>query len=246
MTVAPISRNITISASKDYNAFLFFAFNRPIDKTHVNKLKESMLERGFVGSIIVIKTIHNGIEGYYVLEGQHRFTAAKELGIEFKYEVVEVEEKDLASYIAEVNNSSKAWGTKQFLDVWSKMQLVNYMKLKRIFEGTNLQITPLIMAYETNMKDFRKGVMQFPNEAKSDNIIRQILDLGNLLPTKAFCRRAIISVMANDLYNHSVMKPLIEAKSKSVKPFTENETELKAELNHLLDISLVNSPLQVA
>lgn len=224
--------------SNDYSLFNFFDFNRKVDKNHVNKLAESMKVRGFRGAIIVIKTsLVDGIERLYILDGQHRFSSAEQLGIDFKFEIVEIKtELALAQYIADVNNSSKAWGTNQFLNVWSDMKIKEYVKLQDVFTKTKIQITPLVMIYNgtSDMKAFRKGSIEFKDEAKSDVIVDQIMDLGTLLPTKAFCRRAIIKTMRDDRYNHATMKPLIERYAKVIG-FTENEVELKNELFNLLD-----------
>jgi hypothetical protein len=110
----PVVTTVQVNSTSSYECFNFFKFNREVDKVHVKKLVKSMKVRGFIGTIIVIKTkIIDGIELLYILDGQHRFTASKELGINFKYEVVEIKtELALAHYIADLNNSSKAWGPK--------------------------------------------------------------------------------------------------------------------------------------
>lgn len=234
---------VSFFISKDYSLFNFFEFNRPVDKTHIKKLAASMKVRGFRGAIIVIRTsIIDGIERLYILDGQHRFEACKLLGIEFKFEIVDIKtELELAQYIADVNNSSKAWGTNQFLDVWSKMKIREYIKLQEVFENTKIQITPLIIIYTgaSDMKAFRNGSMVFKDENESDTIITQIMDFDGYLPTKAFCRRAIIKVMRSKKYNHEAIKPYIIRYAKQ-NVFTENETDLQKELENLLKISNKN------
>jgi len=191
--------------------------------------------RGFLGCIIVVKMN----DTYKILEGQHRFTAAMELGIPFKFEIQEIENRrELALFIATVNNSAKAWGTNQFLNVWSKMEIKEYVKLLKIQNETKIQITPLVSAYsgKSDMKAFRGGVIEFYDEIASDTIIEQIMDLKDLLPNKAFCRRAIIKVMRNKAYNHTNIKPYIERKVRQ-GGFSENENDLLRELEMLMRIS---------
>ena len=228
---------VEVYQSDDYSKFSFFKFNRPIDKAHVKKMKESIKLRGFLGCLIVVHM--NG--EYKILEGQHRFTAIQELGIPFKFEVEEVkDEKELALFIADVNNSSKAWGTNQFLNVWSQLKIVEYVKLAKIHKETKIQITPLVSAYsgKSDMKEFRKGDIKFYDEIASDIIIEQLMDLKDVLPTKAFCRRAIIKVMRDENYNHDLMKPYIERQIRQGKPFGENENDLFKNLNRLLKVSI--------
>jgi hypothetical protein len=75
--------------------------------------------------------------------------------------------------------------------------------------------------------------MIFYNEAKSDQIIKQIMEL-DVLPSKAFCRRAIVKMMQDERYNHEVHAPMI-TRYANLNGFTENETELKKELFTLLN-----------
>jgi hypothetical protein len=228
-------------ATTNYSLFKFFSFNREVDKKHVESLKESMSKRGFTSTVLVILTdIIDGVMSYYILDGQHRFTAASELGIEFDFKVVEVAtELELAEFIADVNNSSKAWGTNQFLNVWSEMKLKEYIKLKEVHKETGVQITPLIIAYtgQQTMTEFRKGKLRFPNESFSDKIIDQLMDLKDYLPKKAFCRRAIIKFMSQVQYDHEILKPYIIRYAKT-SIFSENEKELTKELTHLMKIGL--------
>lgn len=231
--------------STDYNSFSFFNFNRPVFTPHVKTLAESMKRWGFTSVLMVIKTdVLDGVERYYVLDGQHRFSAAQMLGIPFKFDVIDIATKmELAQFIADVNNSAKAWGTNQFLNVWAKMEIAEYVKLLKVQNETKIQITPLVKAYtdKSSMTEFRKGEMKFVDESKSDKIIEQIVDLNGYLPTKAFCRRAIIDVMNRPDYHHELIKPIIIRRAESIG-FTENETQLKAELEMLVRASNVNKP----
>ena len=235
--------------SKDFESFKFFNFNRPVSKPHVKLLAESIKRWGFNTILTVIKTdALDGQEGYYVLDGQHRFSAAQLLDIPFHFIIVEVESKlELAQFIADANNSAKAWGTNQFLNVWAKMEIPEYVKLLEVQEKTQIQITPLVKNYtgQSNMTEFRKGTMTFPDVNKSDQIVAQIIDLKGYLPEKAFCRRAIVDVMSYDEYDHEAIKPLIIRRANSTG-FTENESELKKELISLIKSSKKRATLKVA
>jgi len=240
----PVFKLVTnIFSSTDYKLFKTFDFNRDIKQTHVNTLKESMKERGFISTLIVILTDifdDDGQKHYYLLDGQHRFTAAVQLGLAIEFRVVEVDsEIELAEFIADVNNSAKGWGTNQFIHIWSTLKIREYVRLKAIQEETGIQISPLVMCYtgQGKMVDFRKGKLKFIDEAKSDTIINQIVDLKDYLPTKAFCRRAIIKFMRNDKYNHDLVRPFIVRQEKKMK-FSEDEKQLAIELDTCLKNSL--------
>jgi len=230
---------VTYLQSDRFEFFDYLPFNRPVDNAHVNRLMESMKTHGFKGVLQVIKTSFiEGVDKLYILEGQHRFAAAKRLGIPFKFELTELNtQKQTAEFIAELNNSAKSWGTSQFLKVWSGLNIKEYLKLNKVFNDTGFQITPLIEAYTfgTSMVEFRKGTMKFPNEKDSDKIINQMIELNQFLPKKAFCRRQVVRMMRNPKYNHNKMKVAIKNYSQVMGNFSENEKDLKKELQRLVD-----------
>ena len=230
---------ITFFTSKDYKLFNLLHFNRNVDQAHVKKLVASMKKHGFKGVLHVIKTkFIDGTVRYYVVDGQHRLSAAQQLGIKFNFELTELTTKvTTAEFIAELNTSAKSWGTSNFLDVWSAFDIEEYVKLKKIQKDTGFQLTPLLEAYlfTSNQYDYRKGRMIFPNEKASDKIVSQMVDLNKYLPSKAFCRRTIVRIMRNPKYNHSKMVVAIKNYNKLVGEFTENEKGLKGELQKLMD-----------
>lgn len=231
-------KTITYFESTDYSIFKLLPFNRVIDKAHVKTLVNSMCLHGFKGVAQIIKTnIIDGTEQYYIVDGQHRIAAAQQLGLPIRFELTKLDTKrKTADFIAELNTSAKSWGTSNFLSVWSSLQIEEYIKLERIQKETGFQITPLLEAYlfTSNQVDYRKGRMVFTNEEQSDKIIQQMVELNQYLPSKAFCRRAIVRVMRNPKYNHKKMLPAIKQYVNLVGEFTENERSLKSELEKLV------------
>jgi hypothetical protein len=228
----------TYFESNDYSLFNLLPFNRDVDNAHVKQLVQSMRVHGFKGVAQIIKTkIIDGTERYYIVDGQHRIAAAKQLNMPFYFELTVLNtKKQTAEFIAELNTSAKSWGTANFLSVWSALKIEEYVKLERVQKETGFQITPLLEAYlfTSNQADYRKGKMVFTNEELSDKIIQQMIDLNNYLPNKAFCRRAIVRVMRNPKYNHKKMLNAIKQYVNLVGSFTENERGLKAELEKLV------------
>ena len=231
-------KEITFFTSKRYDLFELLHFNRSVDQPHVKKLVESMKKNGFKGVLQVIKTkFIDGTIRYYIVDGQHRMAAAQQLGINFNFEVTELDTKvSTAEFIAELNTSVKSWGTSNFLEVWSALGIGEYVKLKQIQKETGFQLTPLLEAYlfTSNQYDYRKGRMVFPNEAASDKIISQMVDLNKYLPNKAYCRRAMVKVIRNPKYNHKKMLLAVKNYKNLVGGFTENERALKSELDKLV------------
>lgn len=231
-------KSITFFETKEYGMFNLLSFNRVIDNAHVKELVQSMRKHGFKGVIQVIKTkFIDGTERYYIVDGQHRLTAARQLGLPIRFELTELKTKqETAEFIAQLNTSAKSWGTANFLSVWSALDIEEYVKLAKVQKETGFQITPLLEAYlyTSCQASYRKGKMKFPNENESDKIVKQMVDLNQYLPNKAFCRRAIVRVMRNPKYNHKKMLSAVKQYVQLVGAFTENERSLKAELDKLV------------
>lgn len=231
-------KTVSYFVSNDYSIFKLLPFNRAVDKAHVKTLVESMKLHGFKGVIQVIRTkFINGKLEFYVVDGQHRIAAAKQLGLPICFELTDLNtRRETAEFISQLNTSAKSWGTANFLSVWSSLKIEEYVKLERVQKETGFQITPLLEAYlfTSNQADYRKGKMVFTNEELSDKIIQQMIDLNNYLPSKAFCRRAIVRVMRNPKYNHKKMISAIKQYVNLVGSFSENEQTLKSELEKLV------------
>ena len=173
-------KTVTYFESTDYSIFKLLPFNREVDKAHVKTLVESMRLHGFKGVSQIIRTkIIDGTEQFYIVDGQHRIAAAKQLGLPIRFELTELKtKKETADFIAELNTSAKSWGTANFLSVWSSLQIEEYVKLAKVQKETGFQITPLLEAYlfTSNQVDYRKGRMVFTNEELSDSIVQQMIE----------------------------------------------------------------------
>jgi hypothetical protein len=193
---------------------------------------------GFKGVVQVIKTSFiDGKLKYYIVDGQHRVAAATQLGLPIRFELTELNDRQsTAEFIAELNTSAKSWGTTNFLNVWASLDIAEYLTLDAVMKETGFQITPLLEAYlfTSNQIEFRRGKMKFPNEKQSKKIITQMIELNQFLPSKSFCRRAVVKVMRNDLYNHKKMMSAVKDYIRLVGSFTENERGLKRELETLM------------
>lgn len=231
--------SITAYQTDKYDLFFPLLFNREVCDAHVKLIEESMKKWGFTSIINVIKTsVIDGVPRYYILDGQHRLSAARRLNIPFKFQIKELgTQKELVQFIADLNTSSKGWGTSQFLKIWGGLNIPEYLKLKDVFDKTGFQISPLIEAYTFSgeMTAFRKGTLVFPNEAQSDKLIEQLTDLNQYLPSKAFIRRSIVRLMRHEKYNHVKMLKAVKFYTQSIGAFPENEKEVQRIFLNLIE-----------
>jgi hypothetical protein len=98
-----------IETSKNYDQFSFIVGNRPIDPTNFKyrKLKESMKHNGWIESFPA--TVCRKDRKLLIIDGQNRFTAAKELGIPVLY----VETKRTIN-IAKLSECFRAWNSNDY------------------------------------------------------------------------------------------------------------------------------------
>lgn len=94
-----IKNNFSIGVAPSTVNFAFFEYNRELDNNNINKLVESIKERGQLVPIMI--TNDN-----YVIDGQHRYIALQQLGMDIIYVVCpnyEIEDVD------RINNVRKSW-----------------------------------------------------------------------------------------------------------------------------------------
>ncbi len=111
-----------IHKTKDYNQFIFREDNRAkISQAHVERLAQSIASRNLLEfKPILVKAAME------IIDGQHRFLAAKKLGIEIYYEI----KKDINPLDVITLTISKAWMFSAYFNFFCKNNYTEYLKLK--------------------------------------------------------------------------------------------------------------------
>ena len=122
----------TIHKTTDYDKFNLKFGNRPIDNAHVKKIMRSMTEE-FINVPIAVN------KRYEIVDGQHRFTAAKALGLPIFYRFAT---ENLLS-IRRMNQNTKNWTINDFLASYVAIEsrepgnIGPYTQFKWFKEATN-------------------------------------------------------------------------------------------------------------
>jgi len=125
--------------TKDYGMFVSSDSNRPEDKNHVKQVRESMRKYGFLGAFpIMVKETGNG--KFYIIDGQHRFLAAKELGIPVKYHITKS-----SIDIPEVNNTQKRWKQLDYVKMYANKGNNHYLELLVFSQENKLPVSTAAM-----------------------------------------------------------------------------------------------------
>lgn len=114
------------SKTNDYSIFREIHGNRKINQGHVNRLKEAIERKNLLPYFPILLN-----EEMEVIDGQHRLTAAIQLGYDIYYEKVPgLRIEDVMS----INTNSKSWGIRDFIDSWITLDKPDYDTLKTFME----------------------------------------------------------------------------------------------------------------
>lgn len=145
--------------------------NRAVTSKHVDKLKVSLLEVGWLGQpvIAVTKALSgSGEVERYRIDGNHSIVAFQQVPKEtFKdsrnFSVLEVSSDRLDRILkveALLNSAQKNWGLQTYLDVGVSLGLPDYLFVRDKVNSTNLRPNAIIEAY-LGYKDW--GNTEFKN-----------------------------------------------------------------------------------
>lgn len=160
---------IQIQKTTDYSRFKFLQGNRPIEKYHLNKLKKSIESDNQLQLHPIIVNKDN-----FIIDGQHRLMAAKQLDLEIFYIQSEYV-PDL--HLIECNVNQKSWETENYIDYFAtKEKLEPYIELKSMIKSSGLKpkalLTLILGTVSHNILDFLKtGKFRFPSQENPQNIL---------------------------------------------------------------------------
>jgi hypothetical protein len=139
--------------TKDYSFFKYSVNNRGVKPKNVKKIIESMQKYGFISGRPVLCTVDGTI-----VDGQHRFEAAKELNLEISYEIVS---SDFIKTMIDLNSTQTNWALLDYIQSYANQSIDCYRKLLKFEEKYNLGMsnTISICMYNSINKslDIRKG-----------------------------------------------------------------------------------------
>ncbi len=120
-----------VETTKNYEMFKFLGYNRDIDEKRVSKIAEVIKKRGFLVPILVN-------QDNYVVDGQHRLSAATNLNVDVVYMRYKLSDSDLPHVISEMNSVMKTWTLEEYQNLWSERGLETYVYLDSKFSDSIL------------------------------------------------------------------------------------------------------------
>lgn len=109
-----------IYQTTDYSKFKILLGNRNLDKLQVKRLKESF-KRSYLTTPIIVN------ENFEIIDGQHRFEAAKSLNLPIYYFI---NPKYRLEEVQILNENMKNWNKKDYLNAYCDMKYTEYLKFR--------------------------------------------------------------------------------------------------------------------
>lgn len=120
----------SIKETKDYEQFKLIDENRNLNRNHINKIKDSITEFGYVASNPILVNHNNEI-----IDGQHRFVACKEMGLPVYYIV---EDGLPSKALLSLNTTQKSWSLEDYINYWATKGYSSYRLLISFCEYCSL------------------------------------------------------------------------------------------------------------
>jgi hypothetical protein len=218
----PIIRENVVDVTFDYDAFKFLKGNRPVDEKHVRKLVQSMQQEYLQRPIDVN-------ENYEIIDGQHRYTAIKELGYPLFYVVrkgwtmrqVQVANSNTKTWtIADVINSQCELGNKEyraikyFAEKYKISQVVSYSLLNPAMDGTRI----------------KKGLFEVGDIEIADKTARYIKLISKMVNFDCFRRPFVHSfrkLAENNNFDFDIFVKKLEYQSDRLKPCIDVKSQIE-------------------
>ena len=138
-----------VKRTNDYSIFKCLYGNRDVNKQHVHRLQKSF-EKVYLRSPILVN------EKYEIIDGQHRFEAAKQMELPINFIVCEnygLKEVQL------LNANMKNWTKKDYLDSYSEQGYPEYLKFRDFmhqYPDFSLPVCQMLLSNTTRGGDLGK------------------------------------------------------------------------------------------
>ena len=191
-----------VITTNDYSMFKIIDGNRSINKLHLKRLKQSIKEKYITVPIIVNHK-------FQIIDGQHRFNAAKELGKPINY--IKVNGLDLAD-VHRLNTNSKNWTADSYMDGYCKLGMEEYIKYRDFknkygfgHNETNALLTNRTSAGGHHIEAFNHGTFKIADynlAVENADKITQVAQYYDGYKRRGFIY-AMLQAFTHPKYNHN-------------------------------------------
>lgn len=193
-----------IQKTKEYKKFKYLPWNRDIDAKKLKELCNKMALNNLTKDLPVLVD-----KKMQVLDGQHRISACKELGLPVWYKVAD---KATVNDIAFMQTNAK-WQPKDYIKFWKVKGNRNYILFDKFIKKFELPVnTALEVIGDRHRKriDLQNGQLKFNETNFHDgcHLVYKIYDFAPIFKhykNRSFMR-AMSTIMSFKQYDHKRMK----------------------------------------
>lgn len=211
-----MSKEYQILKTNDYDKFSFIESNRNLNSRNYAKLVKSIEKEQLIIPILVN-------EKYEIIDGQHRFTACKELNKPIYYYIVE---GYTIEQVKRANMVNSIWKKEDYLHMHLEQGNDRYIQINDLISKYNIVISDMINIFATinkanntlTSKDFEEGNFNIDNIDKVKEFLEALTDFKAFkhYNSKTFIR-AFLRLYTNEKYEHSKMKERLEVRIGQLK-----------------------------
>lgn len=223
---------LDIRVTTDYDKFKFIGPNRVVIQKHVSKLIKSMKEQYLMCPITVNKA-------FEIIDGQHRFTSARELGLPVYYYMVEgygIEE------VQRANSNSIVWNDNDRLHSFLASNNAEYQVIKDIMDSYEVNLDPVITLFARVQKTSLHSLKyKFRNGLFSSDRVNEVEEFFENLECFSFFDEykkksfitAFIDIYFHPDYDHELMAKKVPSKAQYFEKMSSKHKYIEFLCNHV-------------
>ena len=207
----------TVRLSKNYSMFKFKDGNRDLNYINVNKMEDSLKKHGWVTPIVVDNN-------YYIVDGQHRFQAAKNLGMPIVF--IKMSNDFNVEAIRDINNAQEKWNTWDYVKSQADLGNVHFQyiqSLRERFAEVGVKVVEAAINEVTGYKKHLKYYALHPDSFKFNEydynivcnaldytceiikIIDEVKNTRTLIGPKRYVAKAVIFMLTRGVHEKELL-----------------------------------------
>ena len=213
-----------VNQTNDYEMFKTLDGNRTVNKLHVSRLKESF-KTAYLLSPILINQQNQ------IIDGQHRFEAAKALGLPINYIIC----NDYGLKEVQIlNTNMKNWKKEDYLHAYCDLNKPEYLQFRnfmRRFNEFGIATCEIMLIDRSNgkqgkiegmrckIKYFEEGELEIPDYEYSCEIAEKIMQIKPYYDgfNRPSFVRAMCGVFKTADYNHTIFLQRLNAQPNALQ-----------------------------
>lgn len=233
----------TIQSTEDYSIFQLMTGNREVDPNHVKRIKREIMRNPQLleSNPILVN------ENMFIIDGQHRYEACKELGKPIHYLVAEGASIEATRHL---NTSQKSWSLLDFAKSYAdsgREDYVTFIRMHKQFPKVNLSTLRTVLAggrvHDTTL-EFRRGEFTVQNlEIAKEYLDRlsTVISKTNQQLTQSMVS-AFLQLFDNDEFDWSIFLQKLDR--DSARELYRTSTAVRACLRSIEDVYNFQSKYQ--